>query len=87
MAAELTCKELVELVTDYFEDALPAAERDRFDLHLADCPFCRIYLEQMRSTIRALGHLSEETVSPEAMNALLEAFRRGHDGSNSGVGG
>ena len=76
MAAELTCKELVELVTDYFEDALPAAERARVDEHLAGCPFCRIYLEQMRATVRSLGRLSESAVSPEALTALLEVFRR-----------
>lgn len=76
MAAELTCKELVELVTDYFEDALPAAERARVDEHLEGCPFCRAYLEQMRATIRTLGALPQEAISPDAMNALLEAFRR-----------
>lgn len=78
MAAELTCKELVELVTDYLEDALPVAERERVDEHLAGCPFCRIYLEQMRATILTLGRLSEAAVSPEALTALLEVFRRDH---------
>lgn len=76
MADELTCKELVELVTDYFEDALPAAERARVDEHLEGCPFCRIYLEQMRATVRTLGRLPEAAVSPEALTALLEVFRR-----------
>ena len=74
--AELSCKELVELVTEYLEDALPLAERARVDEHLVGCPFCRIYLEQMRATIRAVGHLPEASVSPEALQSLLEAFRR-----------
>jgi anti-sigma factor RsiW len=75
-AADLTCKELVELVTDYLEGALPETERRRFDEHLSSCPYCLTYLDQMRQTIRALGRLPEETVSPEVMNALLDAFRR-----------
>ena len=73
---ELTCKELVEIVTDYLEDALSGVDRRRFDEHLASCPFCTTYLEQMRETIRASGRLMAENVSPAAMNALLEHFRR-----------
>ncbi|MFL5618022.1 MAG: anti-sigma factor family protein [Gemmatimonadaceae bacterium] len=75
-AADLTCKEFVELVTDYLEGALPKVERRRFEEHLSSCPYCITYLDQMRQTIRALGRLPEETVSSEAMNTLLDAFRR-----------
>lgn len=73
---ELTCKELVELVTDYLDGAMSADEQRRFDDHLASCPFCGIYLDQMRQTIRTLGRLPEESVSPAALNALLAHFRR-----------
>jgi predicted anti-sigma-YlaC factor YlaD len=72
---QLTCKELVELVTDYLEGALSLSERQRFDEHLAACPYCRIYLDQMRQTIRTLGHLPEEAVPPAALEALLARFR------------
>jgi anti-sigma factor RsiW len=74
-AGQLTCKELVELVTDYLEGALPPSDRSRFDEHLTTCPYCRIYLDQMRQTIRALGHLPEEAIAPEALEALLARFR------------
>jgi anti-sigma factor RsiW len=73
---ELSCKVFVELVTDYLEGALSADLRRRFDGHLASCPFCRIYLDQMRETIRATGHLPEEAISREALDALLAHFRR-----------
>jgi len=71
----LTCKEVVELVTDYLEDALSASERRRFDEHLSTCPYCQIYLDQMRQTIRTVGHLPEEAVPPAALEALLARFR------------
>jgi anti-sigma factor RsiW len=74
--AELTCKEVVELVTDYLEGALSASERRQFDEHLAGCPFCQIYLDQMRDTVRALGHLPEESIPPHALDLLLDHFRR-----------
>lgn len=74
---ELTCKELVELVTDYLEGALSPETRTRFEDHLAGCPFCRIYLEQMRQTIGALGHLSDEAISSTMLDMLREHLRRG----------
>ncbi len=71
----LTCQELVELVTEYLEDKLPAAERSRFDEHLAACPGCRIYIEQMRQTIRAAGKLSDKSVPPVTLQELVQIFR------------
>jgi anti-sigma factor RsiW len=58
-AEELTCQELVGLVTDYLEEALTPEERGRFEAHLPRCPHCRLYLEQMRQTIAALGRIRD----------------------------
>ena len=74
-AMEISCQELVELVTDYLEGALPPAERARFDAHIAGCDDCHAYLEQIRTTIRLTGTLTPEQLAPEAEAALLEAFR------------
>lgn len=71
----LTCQELVELVTEYLEDRLSLDERMRFEDHLAVCGPCRSYLQQMRETVRLSGELTEETISPRARDALLDAFR------------
>lgn len=73
--AEMTCRELVELVTAWLDGALPVADRARFDAHLDDCPYCRVYIEQMRQTSRLLGELSEDSVDPVARDALLACFR------------
>jgi predicted anti-sigma-YlaC factor YlaD len=71
----LTCGELVEIITEYLEGALSPVERARFDAHLDMCEGCRVYLDQMRLTIRAVGRLREEAISPQAKEALLGAFR------------
>ena len=71
----LTCIELVELVTDYLEDALPAPERARFEAHLGECEGCVAYVEQIRETIVLTGRLRDEDISPEALGPLLDAFR------------
>lgn len=72
---DLTCQELVELVTEYVEGTLPPTELGRFEGHLADCPHCRVYLDQMRQTIRTLGRLPEESVPPGVLDELLRYFR------------
>lgn len=74
-ADEMNCQDLVELVTAYFEGTLPHAERQRFEDHLAACPGCRTYVGQMRRTVWALGALPEESIPPDARDALLQAFR------------
>ena len=72
---QLSCQEVVELVTDYLEGALPEDERRRFEDHLASCDGCRRYVEQMRTTLRVSGELSPEALGQDAERALVEAFR------------
>ena len=74
-AGEMTCRELVDVITEYLEGTLADAERARFEEHLGECRYCATYLDQMRDTIAALGELREESVSAEARAELLEAFR------------
>jgi anti-sigma factor RsiW len=72
---DLSCQELVELVTDYFEGALPEGLHARFEEHIAHCTGCATYVEQMRLTIAATGQLTRESISPEAERTLLDTFR------------
>jgi predicted anti-sigma-YlaC factor YlaD len=72
---DLTCKELVELVTDYLEGDLTLEARTRFELHLTYCDWCRTYLRQMREVLASAGKLGEESLSPEKRDALLSVFR------------
>ena len=71
----LTCHEVIDLLSNYLEDALPPHERRRVDEHLALCDGCETYLEQIRETIRLSGGLTEEQVPEEEKVALLAAFR------------
>ena len=75
----MTCRELVEVVTDYLDGTLPDDERRRFEVHLAECRYCVTYLEQMRQTIETLGELKPESIAPETRADILEAFRGWRD--------
>lgn len=70
-----SCRELVELITDYLEGVLPADQARRVAAHLAACGGCSAYVEQMRATIRLLGRVPPESVSPAMEAELAEAFR------------
>jgi anti-sigma factor RsiW len=71
----MSCRELVELVTDYLEGRLPDATRQALEEHLRGCENCTAYIEQMRLTLRALGRIPEETIPPAARDELMAAFR------------
>jgi anti-sigma factor RsiW len=71
----LSCRQLVELVTDHLEGALDAGDRSRFEAHLGACRHCTAYFEQMRITLRVAGHLDPHELDPELERELLAAFR------------
>jgi anti-sigma factor RsiW len=73
--ATITCREMVELVTDYLEGALPEEDRERFERHLAGCDACTAYMEQFRLTVVATGRVEEEDIDPPMRAELLAAFR------------
>jgi predicted anti-sigma-YlaC factor YlaD len=75
LSDDLACHELVELVTDYLEDALVPLWRARLEVHLDQCAGCREYLEQMRQTIAVMGRLPAESIDPVMRNRLLRVFR------------
>jgi anti-sigma factor RsiW len=74
-APPLSCQELVELVTEYLDGALPGPQRLAFEQHVAICPPCRGYFAQLRRTIRVGERLREEDLPDRVRNAMLEAFR------------
>jgi hypothetical protein len=63
-AHELACKQLVELVADYVDDALSPDLRARFEEHLAGCDGCTTYLSQTQQIIAELRNLSD-AATPE----------------------
>jgi len=73
--ADLSCRELVELVTDYLEGALDRRTRSRFERHISGCPHCTAYLDQIRETVRLTGMLHEDQLEPRTREELLAAFR------------
>jgi anti-sigma factor RsiW len=72
---ELTCAQVVEIVTAYLDDALSAADRERVEEHLVFCDGCSTYLEQIRETIVLTGRLEPAHIPAALEEKLLAAFR------------
>jgi anti-sigma factor RsiW len=75
MTRDLTCREVVELLSDYLDDALDAGTEADVRAHVADCDGCARVLDQLRETVRLTGTLTEEQLSPEQRTTLIGAFR------------
>ena len=74
-ATHITCIEVVELVSDYFEGALSAHEVELFEQHLNFCEGCESYVHQMRTTLSTVGRMGEDAVPADMRDRLLAAFR------------
>ncbi len=75
MAHDITCREVVEVVTDFLEGQLPVERRDLFERHMAMCTWCQDYLHQMRDTLATVGRLREDDVPDPLVESLALVFR------------
>ena len=74
--AGVPCQQVVEMVTDYVEGVMPAAERRRLEHHLTGCAHCTEYLAQIHETIRLAGRLTPEDLTPAMRTELTDLYRR-----------
>ncbi len=76
---DIVCREVVELVTDYLEDALSQAQRRRFEAHLAGCPDCPEYLAQMRAIVALAGCITPDDLTPRMREEFISVYRGWRD--------
>ena len=76
---DLACKDFVELITAYLDDALPDDVRADVDQHLDTCDGCQNVLAQWRTIIALAGRLSEADVDNTdelTRDRLISTFRQ-----------
>ncbi len=76
---DLVCRQAVALVTEYLDGTLSRRQRRRLEAHLRNCPNCSRYLEQIRLTIDAVGHVEPDELDPEVKEDLIDLYRRFHE--------
>ncbi len=77
MTSELDrpCTTVLELVTDYLEDALPSHLRLTFETHAVYCNGCSTFLAQIREIVDQLHALPPDTLDASEHDALVSAYR------------
>jgi anti-sigma factor RsiW len=76
---DLVCRDAVELMSNYVEGALSKNDRVRLEAHLAGCPHCTRYLEQIRATISAAGHVEPDDLPEKTVDDLVALYRNWRD--------
>jgi len=74
----ISCADALELMTDFLEGALSHADVERMHAHLAGCEACKVYLDQLRATIRIVGETGPAVtlpLDPDRVEGLAELFR------------
>jgi anti-sigma factor RsiW len=74
LARDIACREAVELVTDYLDDALSSKDRRRFERHLERCDGCTAYLDQVRATIAAVGSIGPDDLDDATLAGLVAIY-------------
>ncbi len=79
----VTCREFVEVLTDYLDGALDPGERAEIERHIVICRGCTNYVEQFRSTIGLLGRIADEEAGDAPSGAALALFREWQAGRST----
>lgn len=72
----ITCRELVDLLSDFVAEELPSTQRESVEYHLRLCSSCAAYLESYRVTtqiVRQLPRLPLPTRVAQQLRAIQES--------------
>lgn len=69
-----TCATCTEQLTTFQSGLLPESERDAVSEHLATCPQCRVFVEQLDQSRRLLGAAPPPEPPADVSRRLAEAF-------------
>jgi anti-sigma factor RsiW len=72
-APDLTCEQVVGLVTDYLTGAMIPETRAAFEAHLQGCDHCIAFLNTYKQTVTAVQSLRFDDL-PEEMEARVRDF-------------
>jgi predicted anti-sigma-YlaC factor YlaD len=70
----MKCRQVSDLVSDYFDGYLDRWTQLQMRFHLMMCKDCRAHLKKMRHLVDSLGYLPPDTEVPEEMVARLKKF-------------
>lgn len=73
---DITCRQVVALVTAYLDGRLPRSDHELFEAHLAECDGCTEHVRQIRATVALTGQVADDDLGPAAREDLMNLYRR-----------
>lgn len=76
----ITCRELVELLSDFLDGELAPEQRLVVEQHLGQCPGCVVYVETYQLTIQMTRRLPGTPLPAELevrLRIMIERIQRG----------
>lgn len=76
MTCLLTCKEFLQELNDYLDDAVDVQLRQHIEAHITECPNCFVILDTTKKTIQVYKGVQPQ-VLPDAVHVrLMKAVER-----------
>ena len=70
-----TCQEVLDLLSEYVNGELTAANVTAIDRHLAGCPPCERFLDSLKRTVDWTQQMKIDKVPPEVATRLRHFLR------------
>jgi anti-sigma factor RsiW len=75
-----SCKDIIDLLSDYLEGDLPHDLLGDFEAHMALCSPCVVFLNSLKQTRSLVRGLQVEEVPPEVQQQLRTFLQRARKG-------
>src|SRR5438128_2353716 len=73
--SEIECRQIAELLGDYFDGTLPRRTVELLEWHIDGCAPCIAFINTYRTTIAATRKLPGSGMPPELKKRLLQVLR------------
>lgn len=72
----LTCKEFMQELSDYLDEAVDVEVRRKIEVHITECPNCFVILDTTRKTIQVYKGMQPQVLPQEVQARLMKAVER-----------
>ena len=72
----LTCKEFLEDLNDYLDEALGPEVRARLEQHASECPNCYVIVDTTKKTLKVFKGQEPKCVPEDVKDRLMAALAR-----------
>lgn len=76
MGHQLSCREILERLSDYIDEELDPSICDEIEKHMDGCSPCIAFLNTLKKTVKLYNTAGCEVTIPEDVSSDLHAFLR-----------